>query len=94
LSLTHIWGELDLDLTKSFKQIFEKIFDISEACGYFPDRNNNKTEIIVSGSDNCICKIHFKNNKVDKVRRAQFSDSGKIIVPWQNVIIGSYEVMF
>jgi len=94
LSLTHIFGELDLDLSKSFMQIFEKVFDISEACGYFPDRNNNKTKITCSGSDNYICVIHFKNDKVYKVRRAQFSDNGKIIMEWQDVLIGSYEVPF
>ncbi len=46
MSLTHIFGELDLDLSKDFMTIFEKCFDISEACGYFPNRNNNKTEIV------------------------------------------------
>lgn len=94
MSLTHIFGELDLDLTKSPSQIYKKAFDISEACGYFVDQSKQGTQIIISGSDNCVCKILFKDKKVRKVIRAQFTDSGKIIVPWQEVQIGSYEVMF
>jgi len=87
---THIFGELDLDLSKSFDEIYKKIFYISECCGYMPDHNKQKTLITVSGSDNCVAKIEFKNNKVFKVTRMQHSDDLDIIVDWHEVKIGSY----
>jgi len=87
---THIFGELDLDLTKSFDEIYKKIFYISECCGYMPEHNKEKTLITVSGSDNCIAKISFVSGIVNKVLRKQVADNGEIIVPWHEVKKGSY----
>ena len=87
---THIFGELDIDLSKSFDEIYKKIFHCSECCGYYPDHNKERTLITVSGSDNCVAKIQFKNNKVFRVTRMQHADGGEIIVPWHEVKIGTY----
>lgn len=92
--ITHLFGELDLDLSKSYDEIYRKAFDIGECCGYFADLVKDKTKIMVSGGDNEACIIYFKDGKVYKVKRAQFQDNGKILVPWQDVQIGSYEVMY
>ena len=87
---THLFGELDLDLSKSYNAIYKKAFDIGEACGYFADRNKSQTKIRISGSDNNVASIFFENGKVTKVTRAQYTDNGNILVPWAEVKIGSY----
>jgi len=89
---THLFGELDLDLDKPAKEIYKEAFRISECCGYFID--SDKVKIVVSGSDNEICYLFVKDDKVTKIRRAQFSDSRKIIVPWHEVKKGSYQTIY
>ncbi len=90
MPVTHLFGELDIDLDKSFQEIFDKIFDIGESCGYYASKSKNK--IHVSGGDNMAVQIEFSLlGKVVKIRRAQFHDSGEILVKWHDVKKGSYE---
>jgi len=89
MTQTHIFGELDIDLSKSFNQIFTKVFDIGESCGYYATKTKNK--IHVSGGDNYAAQIIFDDEgKVLHVKRAQFQDNGVILVDWHTVEIGSY----
>ena len=77
---THIFGELDLDLTKKPDEIYDEVFKISEDCGYMPDKKNHK--IYCSGSDNDHCTIHFTVlGKVARVVHYQTDDYGAIITP-------------
>jgi len=40
--LVHFFGEMDLDLTKNFEQVFKKAFHISECCGYMVTKYTSK----------------------------------------------------
>jgi len=87
---THLFGELDIDLDMPPGKIYKKIFEIGESCGYYASTSKNK--IHVSGGDNMACQILFdENGKVKKITRAQFYDSGEILVKWHEVKKGSYE---
>lgn len=89
MTQTHIFGELDIDLSKSPKEIFDKIFDIGESCGYYATKSKNK--IHVSGGDNFAAQVLFDDDgKVIEVKRAQFQDNGVILVDWHTIEIGSY----
>ena len=86
---THLFGEMDLDLDLSFDEIYKKAFACAEACGYMIDQYK-KNKLKLFGTDNEICVIDFKNEKVIKVMRAQYSDDKKLIVKWHKVKKGSY----
>jgi len=89
LTLTHLFGELDIDLSKTYNEIYHKLFDIGESCGYYVTQSKNKLH--VSGGDNMAVQIEFTIlGKVVKVTRAQFYDSGEILVNWHEVKVGSY----
>lgn len=92
-TITHLFGEMDLDLDLSFDEIYKKAFDICECCGYMIDvkaKQPNVKLLDLIGCDGEVCKIHFLNNKVNRIKRAQFSDSGQIIKDWHEVKKGSY----
>jgi len=90
---THLFGEMDLDLDKSFDEIYKKAFDCAESCGYMIDSKQKQPHVLrldLVGCDGEVCKIHFLDGKVNKVMRAQFSDSGQILKDWHEVKKGSY----
>lgn len=90
MTLTHLFGELDIDLDMTHKEIYFKVFDIGENCGYYVD--DKKSGMRITGGDNMAVIIHFdENDKVDKIKRAQFYDNGAILVKWHEVKKGSYE---
>lgn len=92
-TITHLFGEMDLDLDLSFEEIYKKAFDIAENCGYMIDvksKQPNVKRIDLIGCDNEVVKIHFKDGIVNKITRAQFSDSGQILKDWHEVKKGSY----
>ena len=92
-TITHLFGEMDLNLDLDFDKISKKAFHICESCGYMIDAksyNPNSKILELVGSDNEVVKIYFINNKVDRVKRAQFSDSGQILKEWHEVKKGSY----
>lgn len=59
----HFFGEMDLDLTLSKTEIYEKAFYIAEACGYMADINNDI--IGLYGRENEVFYLFFKDNKFD-----------------------------
>jgi hypothetical protein len=88
LPKTHIFGELDLDLSKGPGKIYDEAFRISEMCGYFVDLPKNGKQIIVSGSDNDVGTITFNDEgKVISVHHYQMNDESDIITPVHEVKI-------
>lgn len=72
---THIFGEMDLYLNQTYKQIRDHAFDISEQCGYYVTGTKDKSKICIA-SNNCeLAELYFKNDKVTKVKRSE--DDGK-----------------
>lgn len=89
-SITHLFGEMDLNMDLSFDEIYKKAFDICESCGYMIDQYEKK-KIKLFGCDNEIVVISFdENQKVEKIQRAQYSDDKEIIKAWHEVKKGSY----
>ena len=67
----HFFGEMDLDLLKTPKEIFEKAFDISEACGYMATWNicgSNKSYITIGGWDGQFT-LFFEGDKFSHIER-------------------------
>jgi len=73
--LTHFFGEMDLDLSKTANEIYEEAFRISECCGYFLTRSygvdlfnpKKKDETIkkltLYGNEGEVFTLWFKNEK-------------------------------
>lgn len=78
---THIFGELDLDLSKGVGAIYDEAFRIAEACGYFVDLPKPGNQIIVAGSDGEFATITFDGGILKTVHLYQCDDDGNIIVP-------------
>jgi len=74
---THLFGEMDLDLTKKPNQIYKQVFYISEQCGYMPHQTGDKDSgcITIAGSDCELAKIYYHKDKVEDVKISE--DSGK-----------------
>lgn len=47
--LVHFFGEMDLDLLHSKKQLSEEAFDIAESCGYFTE--NSGRYLVLNGRE-------------------------------------------
>jgi len=81
---THIFGELDLDLTMKPDAIYAEAFRIAECCGYSILKEDEK--ILVAGSDNDHCTIWFTVlGKVASVKHYQTDDDGAIITPLHEI---------
>jgi hypothetical protein len=85
MSLVHLFGELDLDLSKDIDKIAKRAFNIAEQCGYMPawkghnDKTNSGVYLVSSG--NCeVAKLEYANGKVIKADVSE--DDG---ATWQNV---------
>ena len=72
---THLFGEMDLDLTKNTDQIYKAAFYVAEQVGDFLNWDNKEKILYIYGSDLEQVKIHFKNDRVFKVLRSV--DEGK-----------------
>lgn len=83
---THIFGELDLDLSKGPGTIYDQALDISEQCGYFITLGNS--QIIVEGTDNDVATItfHLKGPRVTVHHYAK-DDDGNMVIPVREVKI-------
>ncbi len=63
--MTRIWlfGEAEYETSESFEQNFDRLFKVSEACGYMIGQPNHKLEsvqnIIIEGTDLDVVKILF-----------------------------------
>jgi hypothetical protein len=79
---THIFGELDLDLSKGPGRIYDEAFEISEQCGYMVSLG--KSVIIVEGTDGDVAKIKFNRNEQKhfeiKVELYQVSNDKLVLV--------------
>lgn len=85
---THIFGELDLDLSKGPGSIYDEAFRIAEACGYYIELPKNESKIIVTGSDGEHATILFaKGGKIQKVTLSQTDDDDNIIMPEHEIEI-------
>ncbi len=84
---THIFGELDLDLSKGPGKIWDEVFRISEICGYYPTLRKSG-QIMVEGSDNDVATICFdKNGNVEQVFHYANDDDGNRVIPLRKVKI-------
>lgn len=79
-TITHIFGELQLDLTQNSDQVYKASFRISEDCGYMPIWSTDKKCLTVTGPDMDVVKIFFEEDRVSKVKKS--IDEGKT---WENL---------
>lgn len=71
--ITHLFGEMDLDLKQPIDKIYKKAFKIAEACGYMVSHDQNS--IFIEGSDLEEVNIFFdQNGKATKYRIIQQTD--------------------
>jgi len=66
--LVHFFGECDLDLSKSFNQVYKKAFDISENCGYWVTKYTSKqfpreSKITLYGNEGQAFQLWFLDGK-------------------------------
>jgi len=72
MTTTHLFGEMDLDLSQDVDKIYKECFRISEQCGYMPDWDAKNKILNIYGSDYERVKIYFdKTKKVIKVERSE-----------------------
>jgi hypothetical protein len=85
---THLFGEMDLDLSKSYKVIAKKAFNIAEMCGYMVQTDPLESYIYMEGADLEVVTVKFfGNGKFDKAIIKQFTDrTGEIVLVSQEVI--------
>lgn len=62
----HFFGEMDLDLSKSKKEIFDRAWDIAGNCGYFVEEDKNTITLNASYGEGKFV-LHFKNGIFDRV---------------------------
>ncbi len=74
----HLFGEMDLDLTDTPKNIFKEAFRIAELCGYEVVSGNGLIKL--ASQDYDLVKIYHKNDKVTKVEKSE--DEGE---NWEQV---------
>jgi len=77
-----LFGEAELETTDTLQQSYEKLFDVSENCGYMIQRGHKVIKMM--GSDNEGIEIFFEGNK-RHVRKCQYDDNGHIIQDWNEV---------
>jgi len=77
-SQIHLFGEMDLDVSKEPKQIYKKACDISQCCGYVTSMtegsNKDKGSIDINGED---CqdslivtnRLYYEANKITKIQK-------------------------
>jgi hypothetical protein len=71
-NLVHFFGEMDLDLSKTFNQVYKKAFDISEQCGYWVTRYVSKqfpreSKITLYSNEGKIFQLWFLDKKFNKI---------------------------
>lgn len=70
--LIHFFGEMDLDLSKSFSQVYKKAFDVSEQCGYWVTMYVSKqfpreSKITLYSNEGKIFQLWFLDGKFNKI---------------------------
>jgi len=79
---THLFGEMDLDLTKSRKDIVKDCYNIACQVGDYLKTSDfdNKTKLLeIFGSDLEKVKIYFIDEKVSRVERALNGENWEIL---------------
>lgn len=71
MTLTHIFGECDLDLEISAKLVWKKLFDICEATGFMPSQEKYGFSVVgpfnISDSFDLEIKFGVKKHPVSKI---------------------------
>lgn len=78
---TWFFGEMQLDLSKSYDEIYAKAFDISEACGYMATKGKDCIQLYGEDCDDSITivnTIYFYNGKVSKCLKHVVKDEKTI----------------
>ena len=70
---THFFGEMDLYLEQTDKQIYDNAFRASEDCGYWAEWDGETLKL--ASQDYDMAEIFFKNHKAISAKRSQ--DEGK-----------------
>jgi len=64
--LTHFFGEMDLDLDRTQKEIYKEAEHIAECCGYLVSNNNNFMKL--HGKEYEVFRLVFEHGRCIAVR--------------------------
>jgi len=70
----HLFGEMDLDLSKPANEVFKKAFDIAEACGYFVEAFSEYIDVRGEDCHDSIYVIYRLLYAIFIFRRNEYSE--------------------
>lgn len=79
-----LFGEAEFETNESPEENYDRLFNVSEACGYMIDKDS-KGGIMLVGSDNEEVRIQF--NPALKIMKCQRDDDGRFIEPFHEVML-------
>ena len=83
MTKTHLFGEMDLDLTQTAQDVFNKAYHISEMCGYITEAFDDHIDIRGEDCDDAfyvINRLHIDNKKIVGVtKRVYLYDDNKLL---------------
>ena len=89
--MTWLFGELDIDLNLTPEQIYDKVSEISEHCGYMSEmkiRGSIKT-LEIHGADLEQITMTWKDNKLQTCIKKQFTDmTGELTLVSEENLVG------